>query len=185
VADRPVSTFIREELAKFGLGPIMQEEIAAVPETPESFEDFDRLLASYIALKQLHAKITARLEAIKPTLHACADKFGEESDKGHKSVKVGENVLTREKSVPTLPDLQLLKALLETREIPYNAVFVESTVREFSPTHLLRLIETGKIKESEIEAMRAPTYRITLKAGRELEKAIKYALGDDPSQRAK
>lgn len=96
----------------------------------------------------------ARRKVIRESLLEYAKSHGEEDpDKGHFRAEVEGFKLTAEKRRSSEPDAEGLKELLNKKSIKLSEAFDEVKTLVVNPTKVAFLVETGKIKAKDVEAL--------------------------------
>lgn len=140
-----------------------------------SEDTFEALTTAYIVLNELKKHVEKRLEAVKPSLHAHATAYGEKDEKGSYFADVGDNKICRRRSVSEMPNSDKLKALLETRNIELLDCFDIEKVVKLNASKLKLLIDLGKLKADEVDALRDEGFSIYMTGGKDLMKSVSDA----------
>ncbi len=173
-------TVIAKEVA-----PLTKGRVSQAPPTDMPLAD---LTVAYAILNHLEKVVAKRKEALKPHLISAAEIHGAKTEKGGNELVVGDEKVIREKRTSSEPDHDKLKALLSTAEIGLFDCFEEVKTLQLNPSKLAYLVEIGKLKAEQVEALRAFTFALKVEPGKELKELLLEACGaveDDEEDKPK
>jgi hypothetical protein len=167
-------TAVNREVQPFGQGAMMQVDPRAVP--------LADVVVSYAAINHLEKVIGKRKEVLKPHLISQAETHGTPTEKGHRVLEVGQEKVIRERKLSSEPDEDKLKALLETKGISILEAFDEVKAVVLNASKLQYLVQIGKLKAEEVEALRDESFALKVEAGPELKELLIAACGAAPEK---
>lgn len=144
MSDTPESTFIAE------VAPLTSTRI--LHEASDNLTLWEQV-QSHVILKQLGAAIEARLKTLRNPLMAIVQSKGEINDKGTKKYVVEGTSICLESRKANEPDPTLLTALLKEKSIDIHEAFDDVTVLQLNPSKLDYLVQTGKLKPQDVQAL--------------------------------
>ena len=165
---------VNREVTPLGQGVMMQVDPRAVP--------LADVVVSYAALNHVSKVIEKRKDALKPHLLSQAETHGTLTDKGHRVLEVGPEKVTRERKLTSEPDEDKLKLLLETKGIDLMEAFDEVKAVVLNASKLEYLVQIGKLKAEEVEALRGESFALRVTAGPELQELLIAACGPAPEK---
>jgi hypothetical protein len=112
-------------------------------------------------------------------LKRAAEK-GSPNKSGNPTLVVDGTSMQRQEKVASIPDLEGLKALLSSKDIPLEEGFNVEKVYTFNPSKIQFLIDSGKILKTDVDALRKVTYSMIVKPNPEI--AEKLAVGFEQPQ---
>lgn len=135
--------------------------------------DFEELLETYIVLNETSKRIEKRLEALKTVLHQAAKARGSETETGNLELRGAGHHLVRERRVSREPDPNLVRALLETKNIELRQAFDSVQTLVLNPSKLRHLVDTGFVAEADLEALRKETFAIKAEGSKQLQRLLR------------
>lgn len=138
----------------------------------ENLTEFSEAVEAYAALKALHKVIESRLKVIKPFLHEITST----------EMAVDGNLVTKTKRRATVPDIDKLKALLETRGIELTKVFDIVEKLQLNPSRLQFLVDTGKLSAEDVENLHEITWAVEVEPSSDLKSELHGVLQADKSK---
>jgi hypothetical protein len=160
------------------------------PTTPNIL-DFDHLLrqnpqdvplgdsvTAYAVLDHFEKAFEARKKLLRPHILAQAETHGDPNDKGGSALVVGEEQVVRERRRSSEPNSDKLRALLETRGVPLLECFDEVRSVQLNPSRLQYLIDIGKLKQDEVDALRDETFALRVRPGPTLRYLLSSVSGE-------
>lgn len=115
---------------------------------------------SHPIVKWMIAKLTEREKELNARLKEDVKQVGIENDKGHKRFEHEGFVATVEKRLGKAPDEDGVKELLVKAGIDPDSVYDEVKVKQFNPSKLDQLVQVGKIKQADVDALKKTTYAL-------------------------
>jgi hypothetical protein len=172
---KPLSakTVVHREVVPLGHGSMMQTDPLHSP--------LSDVVTSYAVINYLEKAIEKRKKALNPHLLAQAKTHGTELEKGHRLLMVGQEKVIRERALSSAPEEEKLKLLLETHHISLLEAFDEVKTVVLNPSKLKYLVEVGKLKAAEVDALREESFRLKVEAGPELKELLLFACGAAPA----
>lgn len=163
-----------------------------------SLLDFERLLrlnpqdapltesvTAYAVLDHFEKVFEARKKTLRPHLLSQAETHGEPNDKGGSALTVGEEQVYRERRRSAEPNTDKLRALLETRGVGLLECFDEVRSVQLNPSRLQYLIDIGKLKQDEVDALRDETFALRVRPGPKLKHLLSAVEGESEKEGAK
>jgi hypothetical protein len=160
---------IHREIEPLGQGTLMHTDPRSV--------SLAEVVTSYAAINFLEKAIDARKKVLNPHLMSQAETHGTETEKGHRVMEVGQEKVIRERALSTSPDEDKLKILLSSNNIPILEAFDEVKKVVLNPSKLKYLVEIGKLKAAEVEALREESFRLKVEPGPELKELLVLVCG--------
>ena len=111
------------------------------------------MVQSHILLKALASAIEARLTEFKGPLKGFVELKGAKNDKGTQTLLVEGSSVSIEHKRASLPDDSKLRELLALKEISITDGFDEVKTLNVNPSKVDFLIQTGKLKADEVDAI--------------------------------
>lgn len=139
----------------------------------------DDTVTAYTVLDHFEKAFEAQKKALRPHLLSQAETHGEPNDKGGSALVVGEDTVYRERRRSSEPNTERLRALLETRGVPLSECFDEVRSVQLNPSRLQYLIDIGKLKQEEVEALRDETFALRVRPGPALKRLLTEVLGEE------
>lgn len=157
-------TVVRREIEPLGHGAALHTDPKTVP--------LADVVVAYAVLNHVSKVIEARKKDLNPHLMKQAEAHGALLEKGHRMLEVGQEKLTRERKLSAGPNEDKLKLLLETKKIDMAEVFDEVKQVVLNPSKLEYLVQVGKLKAEEVEALRDESFALKVEAGPELKELL-------------
>lgn len=166
MSTKPLSakTLVRREIEPLGRGVALHTDPTTVP--------LASVVLSYAALNHIEKVIAKRKKELNPHLMKQAEAHGSLTEKGHRVLEVGQEKVTRERKLTAGPNEEKLKALLETKKLALFDVFDEVKAVVLNPSKLAYLVDTGKLKSDEVEALREESFALQVEPGPELKELL-------------
>ncbi len=167
-------TAIHREVEPLGQGVLMQTDPRSVP--------LSDVVVAYAAINHLEKVIEKRKKALNPHLMSQADTHGEPTEKGHKVLAVGQEKIVKERKLTAAPDDDKLKVLLDTKGIALLEAFDEVKSVVLNPSKLQYLVQIGKLKAEEVEALHNESFALKVEAGPMLKELLLAACSPVPEK---
>jgi len=136
------------------------------------------LIHVWAILKFVNERIDATLKEIRAELLDRAEARGRLTDKGGYRIGVEGNEIIKEKRVSPLPPEKDIKELLGEHNIDVKEAFSKVTKMKLDASKIQMLVDLGKLRPTEVNALKKVTWALRVKESEELAEAIESALGD-------
>lgn len=157
-------TVVRREIEPLGHGAALHTDPTTV--------SLSEVVVAYAVLNHVEKVIDKRKKELKPHLMKQAEAHGSLLEKGHRALEVGQEKLTRERKLSAGPNEDKLKLLMETKSIALLEAFDEVKAVVLNPSKLEYLVQVGKLKADEVEALRDESFALSVEAGPELKELL-------------
>lgn len=125
---------------------------------------FDEAVSLWKVADRLLDAIKSRKEDLREYLLDYAMEHGESTDKGGHVFQDERFRVVRERRISKAPDEKAFRTLLKEREIPLTEAFDETRTLVYSPSKVQFLVDTGKIEEGELHALRKVSFALKVEA---------------------
>lgn len=137
-------------------------------------------------LQRLEDAVKGRREQLRKSLSDLVDGMGQLTDKGHKSMVVGNAQtqaiqLLRERRQAQMPDFEDLRTLVLEKGIPVEEIFETVEILEINPSKLEHAIVSGKLVRADVEKLRKTTFALKVKPDGYVTQIVEEALPTPPS----
>lgn len=144
-------------------------EVLHAPVAKMSMEE--RLL-SHTVVKWMLTNLGEREKELNARLKEDVNQVGVENDKGHKRFEYEGSIATVEKRMAKAPDEDGLKELLTKNGIDPKSIYDEITVLQFNPSKLGQLVDLGKLKQADVDALRKTSYALFTEPSSAIQKQL-------------
>lgn len=172
---RSPAAIIHKEIEPLGQGTMM-----TVDPTTCAVAD---VVVAYASINFLEKVIEKRKAELKPHLLSQAQTHGQVTEKGHSVLELEDAKVTRERKLSAGPDEDKLKRLLETYGLSLIDCFDEVKKVVLNPSKLQYLVDVGKLKGAEVEALRTESFALRVEPGPELKELLVLACGPEPEEK--
>lgn len=159
-----LTKLVENELQPFGSGEVLHAPVEKMTVGERMF--------SHPVVKWMISVLTEREKELNAKLKEDVKTVGVENDKGHRRFVHEGFVATVEKRAGKAPDEDGVKALLVKNGIDPNSVFDEVKVQQFNPSKLDALVQVGKIKQADVDALKKTTYALFTELSPEAQKML-------------
>lgn len=121
----------------------------------------------YAAIQFELDKLAKRREVLNARLKEDVKQVGTVTEKGHYRFEVNGKVASVEKRVTKMPEEGALNALLVKNGLSLDDVSDTVTEKRINPSKIDYLIELGKLKAADVDALRKVTYALSVDTNEE------------------
>lgn len=157
------------KLVENEIRPLSSGEVLHLAVEKMSVED---RLSSYAVIQWMQDKLAKRREILNGRIKEDVKQVGTTTEKGHMRFEHNHTVATVEKRVGKMPDENGLNLLLAKAGISEDEVYDEVKVSQLNPSKVEKLIELGKLKKDEVEALKKTTYALTVDPSEAISKLL-------------
>jgi hypothetical protein len=148
-------------------------EGAEILAAPVDTLSLSQKVTAHVALKALCEAGAKRIEALKADMTIYVMAKGEkEGEKGTRALTVDDSKVTVEERRASDPEAEGLLALLKTKGIDESEATDTVKVVKVNPSKVAYLLETGKITQDEVDALRAVVPAMRIYPSKALKAAI-------------
>jgi len=166
--NKSVSDLLLTEVVPFTKGTLMTMVV--------SEDNMDDAALAYRIIDWVEKLCVARKEALKPSLHAFAEKNGEKLPNGGYAVKAGNGFLvTRERREASDPDPEGVKDLLKAVGIQLEEAFTTIKVLQLDASKVNFLVESGKLDGAAVQKLKKVSYALKVSEPKEAQPLLKSA----------
>jgi hypothetical protein len=162
----------QSQVIESAVKPLTQGEVVATPIEKMSPAD---LVLAFRVLDFIEKQVKTRKAALRDALLGYADTFGVEDKKGSKHAQLDGSKITKEKRISTDPNADGLKTLLTAAQLGLSEAFDEVKTLQVNPSKVAFLVETGKLKDSEVAALHAVTWALKVAESKALKETFASA----------
>ena len=123
----------------------------------------EELATAWTMIERVEKACAARKKELRAALLTRIGKNGSPDKKGHVQYSADGIRLVRQKRVSKLPDEKRFKALLSAKRVSHKSVFDPVVEHKLNPSKMQHLIDTGRIKQEEVDRLQKVTYALTVK----------------------
>jgi myosin heavy subunit len=124
-------------------------------------------------LKFLEDQVKSRQKVIKDPLISIAESQGSSTESGKsKQLEVDGSKVTCEYRTSSLPEEKAFRVLLAQKNIPLEEAFTEVKTLQMDPSKIEYLVQTGKVTEQEVSALKSQTKALRIYPSKALEETI-------------
>jgi hypothetical protein len=172
VAHAVTTEQLMEDVVEDELKPFLQGFLMGLEPDPAQME---KVVLAYKLLDAVEKAAKDQKEYYKPFIMTWAEKLGEPTDKGGHKLEVGGCLVIREKRTAKVPEAPSVRKLLEDKGIKIEDAFDKQVTMVLSPTKLQYLIDTGKLKQADVDALRDVNYALRVDASTRLKQLMEDA----------
>lgn len=133
---------------------------------------------AYAILQYVEKTIDGRKGVLRERLLEEAEKRGARTEKGGNELELDGFHITREKRQDKLPDSVGVKSLLIKAKLSVDSAFTRRTSLVLDPSKLEQLVDLGKLKSKDLNALRAVNWALKVASSTVLEEQLEQAAED-------
>lgn len=134
--------------------------------------EVDQLVEIWVLIDQCLKALDERKKAVRERLLKEAEEHGTLNDRGGQKLRVGGaaegTTVVREKRVASEPDEKGLRSLLEETGIKFAEAYSKVTKTVVDQSKVQNLVNLGKLKENDIDALKKVTWALRVYPAEEL-----------------
>ena len=153
---KSLTSLIADEVSPLSSGEVLHADIEKMSLTER--------IQSYEIIQFLEKKLEERKKALNLRLKEDMKQVGKTTEKGHLAFNLNGTDIVVERRETKLPKEPDLRAFMETHKIKEEEIFDTVTIIQFNPSRVESLINLGRMKRADYDALRKPTYALTVEA---------------------
>jgi hypothetical protein len=130
---------------------------------------------AHAVLGFLEKRIAERKSAIRDFLLEDAKANGEANEHGSKKMDVAGTSVMAVKGTTKEPTFEKMAELLAAKGLSITAAYDEKVTYAYNPSKVQQLIDTGHLKQKDVEALHPETFSLRVTPGGELKKLLDEA----------
>lgn len=172
---KPLTSLVESELKPMSSGEVLHADI-------EKMSFVERNI-TYSLVQWMQDRLEKRRELLRLRLLEDVAQVGTANEKGSKEFTHTHGTIRAEKRVAKLPEDAKFKTLLAVAGIPESSVYDEVKTKVLNPSKVQALIEVGKLKESDVDALKKVSYALFVEPAEEVDLMLEEAFNAFEAQK--